>query len=78
MVERRRRLGFLHKPPLPLGVRHGFQREHLYRNRSIQVSIAGLIYDPHPALAELRFNPAMAQRLANQSFTCRAALYWLQ
>ena len=56
MVQGRGGLGFLDESPLALRIGHQFWRKHLDGNEAIQMRVARLVDDPHPAFAETREN----------------------
>ena len=65
MVERARRLCFLHEALLPLRIGYLVARQHLDGHHAIEMCVAGFVDHTHPALAQLRFDSVAIERLTD-------------
>src|SRR5438094_3276756 len=65
MIQRGGCLGLLHEASLPLWFSYCLGTEYLDGDGSVQVGIERLVDHAHATLAELRFDPVVAQGLAD-------------
>ena len=67
-------LGFLHEAALALRIGRPLAQQDFHRHESIQMKVAGLVDDAHPAFAQLGFDSIVAKNLVDHYFawgTCR-------
>ena len=65
VVECARSLRFREEAPFPVRIDDSVLGKDLDGHRAIEVGVEGPVNDPHPTLAELRFDPVAIQRPTN-------------
>ena len=65
MIQSRGGLGFLHEPLFSLRVRDLFRREHLQRDKPVQMEVLCLVDNPHATFAQFLQDSIMPERLVD-------------